>query len=181
MKLNSKIMDGVERLRRFRNSILKHPHICNLRDKIALVLETIGAMPPRDRVATAVLTNAGIRFMNMRFHDETVTGPLLDDLIRGAKKRFRPSIENTPPRIKVIVRFNPDDVGSIAVWNPAAKRYVTLPNREPIVCDWLSFRHGERTRESASRRHLDFSSEAERLRVRNALLELLEELPIDKD
>jgi putative transposase len=128
------------------------------------------------RVETVTLTNSGIKFKNMRFHDQTLTGLLLDDLVKDAKKRSQSPIENTPSRIKVIIKWNPADAGSIVVWNHAAKHYVTLPNRDPDFYQGISFWHVEQLREFAEQQDLDFSSEADRWKARDELRQRYEEL-----
>jgi hypothetical protein len=163
MELNSKILGGVERLSRLRNIVLNHPRLVKIRNKIARLLESVRGVPAR--FGTATLTNAGVRFNNMTF-----SGQALTRLLR-----------NTPRGRKVVIKWDPADAGSIAVWDPAAKHYVTLPNIEQNVCEGFSFWHVERLREYAERQHLDSSSEADLMKARDALRERWEKLATGKN
>jgi len=87
MTLKTTIMSGVERLRQFCNFVLEHPCLELVHDNVAWLLESVGAMPARARRRgdTMTLTNAGIRFRNIQYHDAKITCRLLDDLVRDAE------------------------------------------------------------------------------------------------
>lgn len=124
------------------------------------------------RVATATISGAGIKFRNMRWHDETVTSLLLNDLVRLAKKRSQDPRTFGQSRARVIVKWNPDDASSISVWNLGGEPnpyWVTLPNADPEFLNGLSFWHHDRIREFATAKDLEFSTEEQRHDARNRL------------
>jgi putative transposase len=128
------------------------------------------------RVGTATLTNSGITFENMEFHDRTITSDLLDDLVKYASKRSQSALPHTPSRVKVVFTWNPADAGSITVWNHATRQYVSLPNRDPKFFKGISFWHANKIREHCNRLDLDFSSEADRWKGRDDLRKRYEAL-----
>ncbi|MDA9391790.1 hypothetical protein CO683_36335 [Bradyrhizobium ottawaense] len=69
------------------------------------------------RVETATISGNGIKFKNMRWHDETVTSALLNDLVRLEAKRSQDPRTFGQARARVIVKWNPADASSISVWN----------------------------------------------------------------
>jgi putative transposase len=69
------------------------------------------------RVDTASISGAGIKFKSFRWHDESVTSMLLDDLVRLEKKRSQDPRTFGQARANVVVKWNPADTSSISVWN----------------------------------------------------------------
>ena len=69
------------------------------------------------RVHSATISGNGIKFRNMRWHDETVTSLLLNDLVRFEKKRSQDPRTFGQSRARVIVKWNPGDASAISVWN----------------------------------------------------------------
>lgn len=128
------------------------------------------------RVDTATLTNSGIRFKNMDFHDEVLTGHLLEDLAKDAAQRSQSPLPYTPSRVRVVIKYNPADAGSIVVWNRATKEYVKLPNRDPRFFEGISFWHVAKILEHTNKLDLDFSSEADRWESRDNLRKSWEKL-----
>jgi putative transposase len=68
------------------------------------------------QVDTATISGNGIKFKNMRWHDEGLTSLLLNDLIRYEKKRSQDPRTFGQSRARVIVKSTPD-ASSISVWN----------------------------------------------------------------
>jgi putative transposase len=123
------------------------------------------------RVDSVQLTTAGIRFKNMRFHDPEVTSDLLDDLVAYEKARTQSDKTYGAGRVKVVIKWNPADCGSVVVWNCGAKtpHYVTLRNADPKFFDGLSFWHWEKIREFGDQKDHDTLSEAGRWKARDGL------------
>ena len=83
------------------------------------------------RVGTGVLTRHGIRFENMRFHDEDLTAQLLNDMVHGEAIRSQPTRPISSAKVKIKFKYNPADASRIEVWNHGGtprKYYVSLPN-----------------------------------------------------
>lgn len=124
-----------------------------------------------DRFRTAVLTRSGILFKGIRYHNQTITEMLLDDLS---------PLESGPhARAKVTIKWDPSDVRSIGVWNCAASpypRWVTVPFVDRSISEKLSFAHHESVREFAKAQFLAFRTEEERSEARERLRQHWEKL-----
>lgn len=124
------------------------------------------------RVDTATISGSGIKFKNMRWHDESVTSLLLNDLVRLEKKRSQDPRTFGQSRARVIVKWNPADTGSISVWNRGGEPkpyWVTMPNADPEFLKGLTFWHHDRIREFAEAKGLEFSTEEQRWDAFNRL------------
>lgn len=146
------------------------------RDKIAYrkrhIIRDVAALDNLvGRVESVELTTDGIRFKNMTFHDPEVTSDLLDDLVRYEKARTQSDKTYGPGRVKVVIKWNPADCGSVVVWNRGAKTpcYVTLRNEDPKFFDGLSFWHWEKIQEFGEAKDLKCKSEAGRWKARDGL------------
>jgi putative transposase len=153
------------------------------RDKIAYrkrhIIRDVAALDDLvGRVESVELTTAGIRFRNMTFHDPEVTSDLLDDLVRYEKARTQSDRTYGPGRVKVVIKWNPADCGSVRVWNRGAATpgYVTLRNKDPKFFDGLSFWHWEKIREFGELKDHDCLSEAGRWKARDELRRQWEKL-----
>jgi len=123
------------------------------------------------RVHVATISGAGIKFQNMRWHDEGVTSLLLNDLVRYEKKRSQDTRTFGQARARVVVKWNPADASSISVWNRGGEppHWVKMPNADPEFIRGLSFWHHERILEFAKEKDLAFSTEEERWDAFNLL------------
>jgi putative transposase len=124
------------------------------------------------RVDTATISGNGIKFKNMRWHDETVTTALLNDLVRYEKKRSQDPRTFGQSRARVIVKWKPSDASSISVWNRGGEPrpyWVTMPNADPEFLKGLSFWHHDQIREFAKAKDLEFSTEEQRWDAFNRL------------
>jgi putative transposase len=133
------------------------------------------------RVDTATLRPTGINFKNIRFHDEATTSMLIEDILRFEKKRSQSPLPFGPASMKVLVKWNPADAGSISIWNRGGEphpHYVTLPNTDDYY-QGLSFWHDERIREYARAHDLDPDKVEERWEARNRLRKHCEALASD--
>lgn len=137
------------------------------------------------RVETVSISGAGITFKNMKWHDETVTTTLLNELVRYEAKRAQPKVPYGQSRAHVVIKWNPADASAISVWNHGGEPHpywVTMPNADPQFLPGLSFWHHERLREFAEEQDLAFSTVEERLeaynRLRNYCRKLAAEMPM---
>jgi hypothetical protein len=113
--------------------------------------------------ANAYLTQSGVRFMSMNFHDPDVTSALLKDA--------------APRRVKVIIP-DPDDLGSILVWNSRGQprpHFVSMPNRDSKLAG-VSVRLWEYTRKFGEQQGREFFSRVDLRDFRDALEKQLERL-----
>lgn len=118
------------------------------------------------------LTSSGIELHGLRYSDARVTRVLVDDLLghqtasegRTAKKHS----------LRVKVKFSPDDIGEIHVWNTFTKRYVTLPAVDHEYAKGMPLWAHRRVLEFARHEALEYSSEAELLEIRSRLFEAIE-------
>lgn len=116
------------------------------------------------RIKSGQLTTSGIRYDNHQFHDPLITGALLNDLMRFAKKsRQRKS---SSPSGVARVHFTIDETCEfIRVWNPRTKLNVHLPNILPRYSAGLTWKEAAVSRQFARDRNLQFCSEDEMLEV----------------
>lgn len=137
------------------------------------------------RVETVSISGAGITFRNMKWHDETITTTLLNDLVRYEAKRAQPKVPYGQSRAHVVIKWNPADASAISVWNHGGDPHpywVSMPNADPQILPGLSFWHHERLREFAKEQDLAFSTVEERLeaynRLRNYCRKLAGDMPM---
>ncbi len=124
------------------------------------------------RVATASISGNGIKFKNMRWHDEIATSALLDDLVRFEKKRSQDPRTFGQSRARVVVKWNPADASAISVWNRGAEPkpcWVTVPNVNAEALKGLTFWHLDRIREFSKEKDLEFSPEDDHWEAHNRL------------
>lgn len=130
------------------------------------------------RVHDGTLTRRGIRFKNMEFHDEPITGRLLEDLVAFERKRRQSDKPLSSARVDVKFKWNPADAVSISVWNRAAEPpcYERLPNRDEIYADGLSYWHQSQILKFAKEQGLAMSTEFDRCEARDRLRRKWEKL-----
>jgi putative transposase len=121
--------------------------------------------------AEVSLTRAGVRFKNMKFHDQKNTTRLLDQLVRFEAKRGQSDKTYASGRVRAKIKYNPADCSRIEVWNPSSKQYVTLWNRDAAFSESLSFWAAARIFEYAKSLDLAFKTDEHRALARNRLRE----------
>ncbi|WP_136625065.1 DDE-type integrase/transposase/recombinase [Aureimonas flava] len=124
----------------------------------------------------ALLTRQGVRFRNLRFHDQNTTTDLLLDLV--PKKRGGPGRKGklSSGTAKVKMKWDPEDASRILVWNGIRKEYAILPNVDPRFSEGLSFESCEIIRRYVIAQGEEFESEADRIRGRARVLDLIDSL-----
>jgi len=119
------------------------------------------------------LTRSGVDLFDLVFHDEAKVAALLEDLIAYEPVRTRRKGSATA---RVKVKYNPACMSEIHVWNRRTSTYVTLPCVDEKYAGGVSLWHHRQLQKWAKERGEQFSSEADRLRVRAQLNQKLEEL-----
>jgi putative transposase len=130
------------------------------------------------RVDEAQLTRSGVKFKNMVFHDQSAVTEVIEDMISSQKKRDQPIRTHQSARIKVKIKWNPEDCTKIQVYNSGAspKHYVTLYNVDERFSEGMSFWHAEQVYKFAKDQDLAYRSDDEKWAARNRLREEWEKL-----
>lgn len=115
------------------------------------------------------LTRSGIEVWGLRYGgDEAVTG-LLSNL--AGRERVGRRRANGDATATVGFCYDPLNIGSIFVWNPESKAYVRLRCMTAEYADGMPLFVHEQIREAAAASGEAFASEADRIAVRNRLLQ----------
>ena len=132
----------------------------------------LAKLVPGDRT----LSRAGITQNDLTYAAPEPLAELLADLVPlQAPRTVRPGTA------KVKLKYHPEDLALVHVWNPARRRYVTLPCTQPGYAKGLSEYHHKLIRSFAMSEHLSFQSEEERCRARTRLQDLvLPSIPLSK-
>jgi putative transposase len=125
------------------------------------------------RVETGRLSNRGIKFKNMVFHDPKITKKLLAAILPKEAKRGQSQKKMSSGKGHVKFKWNPIDASKIDVWNHGAKKrhYVPLPNRDKKFSAGLSFWHAQKIREWNKVEDNKFQTDEQKWQARNALRE----------
>ncbi len=141
-------------------------------------IDVIGDDSQLDKMLGAVkypclVTRSGVELFGLTFHDEAKVSALLEDLIEYEPVRRRRKGSATA---RVKVKYNPASLSEIHVWNRRTSSYVTLPCEDERYAAGVSLWHHRKLQEWAALRGEEFSTEADRLRVRASMIRRLEEL-----
>lgn len=122
------------------------------------------------------LTRSGVTLNDLTYSAPEVVGALLADLIPiQAPRGVRPGTA------RVKVKYHPEDLERVYVWNPVRKRYFVIPCTQPTFARGLSEYHHKLIRAFAREEHLAFQSEDERCAARTRLQNLiLPSIPLNK-
>lgn len=115
-----------------------------------------------------VLTRSGIELNNLIYRSEEVSH-LLEALSRRARKR-----NGSAHGVEVKVKYHPDNLASVYVWDEARSDYVELPCTKAKYAKGLSEHLHRKMREWAKETNRAFSTEVEMCRARVELYELME-------
>jgi putative transposase len=105
---------------------------------------------------TRTLDRKGIDFQNLNYSSHVVFD-LLNRLLPRAPKRGQ--ARNS---IKVKVKYWPEDMSKIAIWNPVDAKYVEIPCTSRLYSEGLSEHHHQVLDRYAKSQGLAFSTEAQR-------------------
>lgn len=114
------------------------------------------------------VTRSGVELFGLQFHDTAKVNVLLEDLVASVptRRRAKGSVSAT-----VKIKYNPADLSEIHVWNLRRKRYVTLPCLDEKYSSGISLWHHRKIQEWAKTQGYEFSTEADRLKARAALID----------
>ena len=132
----------------------------------------LAKLAPSDRM----LTRAGLVLNDLTYNTPETLGELLADLLpRQAPRSARPGAA------RVKVKYHPEDLGQVYVWNEVKRRYLSLACTQPDYAAGLSEHHHKLIRAYAKAEHLAFQSEAQRCAARTRLQEMiLPAIPLSK-
>jgi putative transposase len=120
------------------------------------------------------LTRGGIELNNLTYRSDAVS-ELLQDLLPRSRKR-----NASAHGVRVKVKYHPEDLGHIYVWNEAKGEYVQLPCTKLAYAEGLSEHHHSKIREWANETNRAFSSQAEMCRARVELYDLMDAIAVDR-
>lgn len=122
------------------------------------------------KIVKRVLTRNGIELNNLTYRSEAVSD-LLQDLLPRARKR-NASMNGVPVKVK----YHPDDLSRVYVWNEQKGEYVPLPCTKPSYAAGLSEHLHNKMREWAKETNREFASEADMCRARVELYDLMDRI-----
>lgn len=120
------------------------------------------------KIVKRVLTRSGIELNNLTYRSDAVSD-LLQDLLPRSRKR-----NASANGVQVKVKYHPDDLSHVYVWNETKGNYVQLPCTKPKYAERLSEHHHSKLREWAKQTNREFSSQVEMCRARVELFELMD-------
>lgn len=114
------------------------------------------------------LRPSGIDVLGLHYSDYRATRDLVDDLVA-----LQPPSQSRTKRIslKVKVKYSPDNIGEVHVWNTRTKRYVTLPCTDPDYAEGMPLWAHQRILDVARKEALAYSSTDELIEIRKRLFE----------
>ena len=141
-------------------------------DDLASLDIALAKLVPGDRT----LSRAGVTLHDLSYRAPEPLAELLADLLpQQAPRSARPGTA------RVKVKYHPEDLSRIYVWNPVSSRYVVLPCVQAAYAEGLSEHHHGLIRAFAREEHLAFQSEDERCAARVRLQSrVLPVIPLNK-
>jgi len=112
------------------------------------------------------LSAEGVFVWGHRFHDPQLTTMLMNRLARFGKERAQRHSKTSSRTVTVRVSWDPGDVSKVHVWDPTTRSHVTLPNVRKAYAQDLSWYGADRIKDFATKRDLDFHSDAEMANAR---------------
>ena len=122
------------------------------------------------------LSRAGVTHQELTYNSPEALAQLLADLLpRQSPRSARPGT------VRVKLKYHPEDLGQVYVWNPVRRRYAQLACTQAEYAQGLSEHHHALIRAFARSEQLAFQSEDERCRARKRLQDLvLPSIPLGK-
>lgn len=108
------------------------------------------------------LSKSGVRLFNLRYTCVREVPALLDDLVAVEPRRQAKG----DPTATVKVKFDPQDISVVHVWNRVQKKYVTLRCSDETYANGMPLWFHNQLLESAEAEAQGFNTEQERLAVR---------------
>ena len=141
-------------------------------DDLAALDVALARLVPSERT----LTRAGLVHNDLTYRAPEPLAGLLADLLP-----VQPPRAGRRGTARVKVKYHPEDLGKVYVWNAVRRRYVVLPCTQPLYAQGLSEHHHKLITAFARAEHLAFQSEDERCRARVRLQDLvLPAIPLGK-
>lgn len=164
------------------STLLRPPASVWEEDALAHGIDMIHDVSQLDKMAGAVengkrLSRSGVSIHGLQFHEPSITTGLLEDLI--ANEPVRRQRRSGSATVTVKVKYNPENLAEVHVWNSRTHRYVSLPCVETEYTQQTSLWQHEQLRKWTRAKGLAFSSEADRLAARAALIREIGELAPD--
>lgn len=108
------------------------------------------------------LSKSGVRMFGLRYQCARAVPVLLNDLVAVEPRRQR----RAEATATVKVKFDPQDISVIYVWNRITKKYVTLRCADETYADGMPLWFHQQIQEVARAEAEDFNTEKERLAAR---------------
>jgi putative transposase len=126
--------------------------------------------------AQRTLSRAGVTHNDLTYRAVEPLAELLADLLP-----LQPPRSARPGTAKVKVKYHPEDLSRLYVWNPVKQRYAILTCTQAAYAQNLSEHHHKLIKAFAQAEHLAFQSEDERCLARTRLRNLvLPAIPLSK-
>ncbi len=133
-------------------------------DDLAALDVALAKLCPQERT----LTRAGLTHQELTYNSPDALAGLLADLLpRQAPRAGR----GGTARVKL--KYHPEDLGRVYVWNPVRRSYAVLECTQPQYASGLSEHQHKILRAFARDEHLAFQSEDERCAARKRLQDLV--------
>ena len=133
-------------------------------DDLAALDIALAKLCPRERT----LTRAGVTHQELTYNTPEALAGLLADLLPRQAPRSR-----RPGTARVKLKYHPEDLGRVYVWNPVRRSYAVLECTQPEYATGLSEHQHRTLRAFAREEHLTFQSEDERCAARKRLQDLV--------
>lgn len=143
-------------------------------DGIEYVSDLRGLDLAMGRVVERTLDRKGIEFNTLTYSSDEVFG-LLNRLLPLAPRRG-----NSSGSVKVKIKYWPEDLSQVAVWDQSERRYVSLPYIDMEYAKGLSEHHHKKIGEFANANGLKFSTLEQRCFARSRLNQKISDLVQDR-
>ena len=143
-------------------------------DGIEYVSDLRGLDLAMGRVVERTLDRKGIEFNTLTYSSDEVFG-LLNRLLPLAPRRG-----NSSGSVKVKIKYWPEDLSQVAVWDQSERRYVSLPCIDMEYAKGLSEHHHKKIGEFANANGLKFSTLEQRCFARSRLNQKISDLVQDR-
>lgn len=124
------------------------------------------------KVVGRKLTRSGVELLGLRYHDQRITEGLLADLIALEPVRTQRKGSATA---SVKVKYNPENLAEVHVWNQRRNQYETLPCTDRTYASGVSEWQHRKLQGWVRKQGLAFSSEADRVAARATLVSKIQQ------